>query len=69
MGDSAEELARFRQPDPIHDLGLWLLYHPDLRRTKRVSVFREHMVARIRDQSALFEGRLPQPSGPASSGP
>ncbi|MFC3324546.1 LysR family transcriptional regulator [Mesorhizobium cantuariense] len=69
MGDSAEELARFRQPDPIHDLGLWLLYHPDLRRTKRVSVFREHMVARIHDQRALFEGRLPQPSGPASLGP
>jgi DNA-binding transcriptional LysR family regulator len=63
MGDSAEELGRFRQPDPIHDLGLWLLFHPDLRRTKRVRVFREHMVARIRDQSALFEGRLPRQIG------
>ncbi|WP_200951021.1 LysR family transcriptional regulator [Mesorhizobium sp. Root695] len=39
MGDSVEELGRFRQPDPIHDLGLWLPYHPDLRRTKRVRVF------------------------------
>ncbi|QPC91863.1 LysR family transcriptional regulator [Mesorhizobium sp. INR15] len=61
MGDSAEQLERFREPDPAHDLGLWLLYHPDLRRTKRVRVFREHMMARIRDQSALFEGRRPQP--------
>jgi DNA-binding transcriptional LysR family regulator len=69
MGDSAGELERFRQPDPVHDLGLWLLYHPDLRRTKRVRVFREHMAARIRDQSALFEGRLPQLSGPVLSGP
>ena len=59
MGDSDERLERFRAPDPTHDLGLWLLYHPDLRRTKRVRVFREHMVGRVAEQSALFEGRLP----------
>lgn len=60
MGDGDDRLERFRAPDPIHDLGLWLLYHPDLRRTKRVRVFREHMIARIGDQSALFEGRRPR---------
>ena len=59
MGDSDDRLERFRAPDPTHDLGLWLLYHPDLRRTKRVRVFREHMVARVAEQSSLFEGRLP----------
>jgi len=57
MGDSDRRLERFRPPDPTHDLGLWLLYHPDLRRSKRVRLFREHMIARVADQQDLFEGR------------
>ena len=59
MGDSDERLERYRAPDAAHDLGLWLVYHPDLRRTQRVRVFREHMVSSIAEQRALFEGRLP----------
>lgn len=57
MGDSDDRLERYRGPDPMHDLGLWLLYHPDLRRTKRVTVFRQHMVDWIAGETDLFEGQ------------
>jgi len=58
MGDSEPSLLRFRAPEPRHDLGLWLVYHRDLRRTKRVRLFREHMQREIADLRDLFEGRL-----------
>ena len=56
LGDSDPALVRFRQPEDQHDLGLWLLYHRDLRKNKRVAVFRDHMVREIKEASALFEG-------------
>ena len=59
MGDSDPELVRFRQPEPEHDLGLWLLYHRDLRNTKRVTLFREHMQREIKGLVALFDGSTP----------
>lgn len=43
LGDSDPELTRFHQPQLEHELGLWLLYHRDLRNTKRVILFRQHM--------------------------
>jgi DNA-binding transcriptional LysR family regulator len=58
MGDSDSKLKRYCAPSLVHDLGLWLLYHPDLRRTKRVSAFRQHMIEKIGEQADLFEGRL-----------
>jgi DNA-binding transcriptional LysR family regulator len=60
MGDSNAALERFRDPDPQLDLGLWLLYHPDLRHTRRVVAFREHMLKQMQAQFPLFEGRLPR---------
>lgn len=66
MGDSNPSLRRFTEPDPEFELGLWLLYHQDLRNTRRVVAFREHMMDEISAQFALFEGRQIQPeSGPA----
>jgi len=62
MGDSDEQLERYRAPESQHNLGLWLLYHPGLRRTKRVRVFREHMIAEIAGQRTLFEGLRPRRS-------
>jgi len=59
MGDGVAELERFCVPDPDLDLGLWLLFHPDLRRTRRVVAFREHMMSEVTAQSAAFEGRIP----------
>jgi len=58
MGDQEPALTRFRPPEPRHDLGLWLVYHRDLRRIKRVRLFREHMQREVAALSHLFEGRL-----------
>lgn len=57
MGDSDPGLERFREPEVQHNLGLWLLYHPDLRNTKRVTLFRDHMQREIQALAARFEGR------------
>ncbi|MCR9276476.1 MAG: LysR family transcriptional regulator [Pseudomonadaceae bacterium] len=57
MGDSDPELVRFREPEEQHELGLWLLYHRDLRSTRRVTLFREHMQREMQGVSPLFEGR------------
>lgn len=66
MGDSDPALARFCPPAPQHDLGLWLLYHRDLRRTKRVRLFREHMLREIADLASVLEGNAPR-CGPLAS--
>ena len=58
LGDSDPSLVRFRQPEIRHNLGLWLLYHRDLRNTKRVTVFRDHMQREIKALAALFEGDI-----------
>ncbi|MEH6528179.1 MAG: LysR family transcriptional regulator [Sneathiella sp.] len=61
LGDADPELARFREPETQHELGLWLLYHRDLRNTKRVVLFREHMQREIKQALTLFEGVAPTP--------
>lgn len=58
LGDSDPNLVRFRQPEIRHNLGLWLLYHRDLRNTKRVTVFRDYMQREIKALTALFEGDI-----------
>ncbi|SFR54122.1 transcriptional regulator, LysR family [Marinobacter daqiaonensis] len=62
MGDCNPLLARFSAPEPEHDLGLWLLYHPDLRESRRVRVFRDHMKLEVAAQTALFLGALAAPA-------
>jgi DNA-binding transcriptional LysR family regulator len=59
LGDSDPRLVRFREPEKQHGLGLWLLYHRDLRNNKRVALFREHMQREIKDAAALFVGAAP----------
>ena len=63
MGDNDAQLLRYLAPEPHHDVGLWLLYHPDLRRTKRVRLFREHMLAEVACQRELFDGSKPRRDG------
>ncbi|MEP4196647.1 MAG: LysR family transcriptional regulator [Aliishimia sp.] len=58
LGDSDPDLVRFHEPEQRHELGLWLLYHRDLRNTKRVALFREHMQREIKQAAALFEGAV-----------
>jgi len=57
MGYSDPLLARYCAPDPAHDLGLWLLWHPDLRRTARLSAFCDHMKEAVLNQQRLFMGQ------------
>lgn len=57
MGDPDPHLRRYREPDPAHNLDLWLLLHPDLKRTARVLAFRDHMIGAIQEKQGLFEGR------------
>lgn len=57
LGDADPKLIRIVEPNPDHNLGLWLLYHRDLRNTKRVTLFRSHIQKEIGALSDLFEGR------------
>jgi DNA-binding transcriptional LysR family regulator len=56
LGDNDPSLVRFREPEKKHELGLWLLYHRDLKRTKRVTLFRQHMQREIEALSPVFDG-------------
>ncbi|MEJ2362805.1 MAG: LysR family transcriptional regulator [Gammaproteobacteria bacterium] len=58
MGDADPALERVCDPDPAHDLGLWILLHPDLRRTARVLAFRNYMVEAIKQRRDCFSGKL-----------
>ena len=56
MGDPDPELVRYCEPDPTYNLGLWVLLHPDLKRTARVLAFRDHMEFAIKEKRNLFQG-------------
>ncbi len=56
MGDADPELERYCDPDPTYNLGLWVLLHPDLKRTARVLAFRDHMAQAIKEKKSVFEG-------------
>lgn len=56
MGDQDPVLMRYSEPRSEWDLGLWILLHPDLRRTTRVLAFRDYMMQAIGVQSDLFGG-------------
>jgi DNA-binding transcriptional LysR family regulator len=60
MGDTDPLLERYCDPDPAFNLGLWILLHPDLKRTGRVLAFRDFMSEAINEQKDLFEGNCPQ---------
>jgi molybdate transport repressor ModE-like protein len=57
MGDTDPLLKRYCDPDPAHDLGLWILLHPDLKRTARVLAFRDHIANTIIEKRDVFEGK------------
>jgi len=58
LGDADPLLERYCEPDVQHDLGLWILLHPDLKKTARVLAFRDYMIRSIKEKRDLFEGRL-----------
>lgn len=58
MGDPDPGLERYSDPRPEWDLGLWILLHPDLKRTARVLAFRDYMTSAIQAKQAAFKGQL-----------
>ena len=72
VGDAWPGLVRLAPPDPAHASDLWLLTHPDLRRTPRVRAVLDHLAEAIGAKRALIEGHAPRdaaPPGPASDPP
>ena len=59
MGDPFPVLMRYAEPRSEWDLGLWILLHPDLKRTARVLAFRDFMMEAIAAQNDLFGGQTP----------
>ena len=64
MGDPDPSLQRYADPDPAYNLGLWVLLHPDLKRTARVLAFRDHMIQAINAEKDLFTYPVPYPFWP-----
>lgn len=60
IGDRETDLERVIAPQEKHHLGLWLLMHPDLRRSTRLKTFRKYMIEAIETERHCFEGTLKQ---------
>ena len=56
QGDADPELERVTQPEG-YDFGLWILTHPDLRRTARIRRFVDFLADACADKRAAFEAR------------
>ncbi|GAB6845354.1 DNA-binding transcriptional LysR family regulator [Methylorubrum rhodinum] len=57
VADRRPSLRRLSGPEPELAAELWLLTHPDLRRSVRVRAFLEHMAGEIAPLRASLEGR------------
>lgn len=56
IGDARASLVRLSAPRPDFSAGLWLLTHPDLRRSTRVRVFLDYVAGEIATSRARIEG-------------
>ncbi|MBT8422220.1 MAG: LysR family transcriptional regulator, partial [Gammaproteobacteria bacterium] len=57
IGDADDSLTRIRAPIPELATALWILIHPDLRRTARMLAFMDFMSTDFRHHQDLLEGR------------
>lgn len=57
MADPDPLLERYADPMPEMDMGLWFLFHSDLKRTERIHVFRDHLISELEPVRSLLEGR------------
>jgi DNA-binding transcriptional LysR family regulator len=62
LADRLPELVRVLPPEPAMASELWLLTHPDLRRTARVRAFMDALARSLRRDRPLLEGRAGQSS-------
>jgi DNA-binding transcriptional LysR family regulator len=58
-GDLAADLMRIGPIEPDISDELWILTHPDIRKSERVNAFMTHCMEAIAKQRALIEGRQP----------
>ncbi len=56
IGDQRPLLRRLAEHRPEFAASLWILTHPDLRRSARVRVFMDFVAAEIGAKRGLFEG-------------
>lgn len=56
LGDGDARLVRLGEPIPDLAVDLWLLTHPDLRRTARVRAFLDFVAGAMRDRGAQLAG-------------
>lgn len=56
IGDQSRGLVRLGEPESSFSAGLWLLTHPDLRRSPRIRVFLDFMAAELQRLKPLLEG-------------
>ena len=49
LGEAYPDLVRVHEPDETFDSNLWMLAHPDIRRSARVHAFFEFAAVRIRE--------------------
>lgn len=56
IGDAREGLVRLSAPRPDFSAGLWLLTHPDLRRSTRIRVFLDFVAGEIAGSRGRIEG-------------
>ncbi len=66
LGDLSPDIQRVGPVEPALDDDLWLLTHPDIRRSGRVYAFMSHCIEAIGQHRDLVEGRLGNPSGPVA---
>jgi DNA-binding transcriptional LysR family regulator len=54
LGEKQPDLVQLHRADSKHDLQLWMLAHPDIRRSARVHAFFEFATRRIREGNFGF---------------
>lgn len=56
MADSDPDLVRLPDSEPTEAQELWILTHPDLRRTKRIQHLMSYLAAALEEKRGLIEG-------------
>lgn len=56
IGDNEPNLERCCNPKPKHDLGLWVLMHPESKYNARILAFKKFVIEAIEEQRDIFRG-------------
>lgn len=54
LGEKSPELIRLQEPDPSFNSDLWILAHPDIRRSARIHAFFRFATEKIRETCSDF---------------